>query len=224
VCPTFETPGDTVSATIRYLSAIALALVLCACSKTSETSSEVKQAASATDTAQAPKSQGTKKALGQEVPKSKGTPMDLAAAAKAFGDYRTQADTLVAEIKAKKPAAEIAQLATTLTNTGLSIAPIVATKFAACKEYIAAVIAAAPTMHTLPLEEIESGYHKDGKLPKNSQGECYHAKDLVVHPATVVALAKAGLGTPEGDAAAEAEIVEVLTHLGQLKTSLGLKE
>ena len=62
--------------------------------------------------------------------------------------------------------------------------------------------------------EIETGYHADGKLPKTPSAECYHGKDLVVHPATVVALANAGLTDREK---AKAEITEVLGHLGAVE-------
>jgi hypothetical protein len=151
-------------------------------------------------------------------------PKVLAAAGAQFDQYQTQANQLVTDIKASKPVDGIAQLASQLTATGLKIAPAILAKYPACDAYLKAVIAAASTMHSLPLAEIESGYHKDGKLPKNSQGECYHAKDLIVHPATVVALAKQGLKTDEARASAQEEIVEVLTHVGQLKASLGLKE
>ena len=82
-----------------------------------------------------------------------------------------------------------------------------------CKAYLEAIVAVGPTLKDLPLEEIESGYHADGKLPKMPSGKCYHGKDLVVHPATVAALAKAGLATDKDRKQAKDEIAEVLGHL-----------
>ena len=84
----------------------------------------------------------------------------------------------------------------------------------ACAEYLGVIQSVGATLHTLPLEEIESGYHADGKLPQVSSAECYHGKDLVVHPATVTALAKAGLADR---AKAKHEIEEVLEHLGAIQ-------
>ena len=145
----------------------------------------------------------------------------LKAAGGGFKTYLEQANGLVSAIKGNQSAESIAKLGSILTQTGVGLAPAVLVRFPQCKPYLDAVVAASGTMHTLPLKEIDSGYHEDGKLPKNTQGECYHAKDLVVHPATVVALANSGLADR---AAAENEIAEVLTHLGQLRASLKLAE
>ena len=87
-----------------------------------------------------------------------------------------------------------------------------------CTEYLKAIQEVGSTLKDLPLAEIESGYHADGKLPKMPSEECYHGKDLVVHPATVAALAKGGLKTPEERQKAKIEIVEVLGHLGAIRT------
>jgi len=127
--------------------------------------------------------------------------------------YRIEAEALVAAIDAGKDAAEIGVLADGLTKTGLSMLPAMIEAHPVCKGYLDAISAVGPTLKDLPLDEIESGYHMDGKLPPMPSPECYHGKDLVVHPATVAALAKAGLATPEDRRSAKGEIVEVLGHL-----------
>ena len=131
----------------------------------------------------------------------------------AMTPYRTEAEALVAAIDAGTGAAEIGALADALTTTGLSMLPAMIEAHPVCKEYLDAITAVGPTLKDLPLAEIESGYHMDGKLPPRPSPECYHGKDLVVHPATVAALAKAGLSTPEDRRSAKGEIVEVLGHL-----------
>lgn len=73
--------------------------------------------------------------------------------------------------------------------------------------------AVGSTLKALPLKEIASGYHADGKLPAP---EFSHGKDLVVHPATVAALAKAGLSEESRRAKAKREVIEVLGHLEEL--------
>ena len=82
-----------------------------------------------------------------------------------------------------------------LTQTGLSMLPGLVEAYPDCKEYMDAIAAVGETLKDMPLEEIESGYHADGKLPKMPSADCYHGKVLVVHPATVSALAKAGLSS-----------------------------
>lgn len=127
--------------------------------------------------------------------------------------YRTEAEALVAAIDGGKDATEIGALADGLTKTGLSMLPAMIEAHPVCKGYLDAISAVGSTLKDLPLAEIESGYHMDGKLPPMPSPECYHGKDLVVHPATVSALAKAGLSTPEDRRSAKGEIVEVLGHL-----------
>ena len=127
--------------------------------------------------------------------------------------YRQQANALVAAIDSGADAAAILVLADELTATGLSMLPAMKTEHPICGAYLDAITAVGATLKDLPLEEIESGYHSDGKLPPMPSAECYHGKDLVVHPATVAAMAKAGLATPEDRRSAKGEIVEVLGHL-----------
>ena len=87
----------------------------------------------------------------------------------------------------------------------------------ACAEYLGAVQKIGLELKNMPLEEIETGYHKDGKLPKIPSGVCYHGKDVVVHPATVAAMAKIDLSTPQLREKAKEEITEVLGHLKEIE-------
>jgi len=82
-----------------------------------------------------------------------------------------------------------------------------------CEAYFSALLKAADTIATLPLDEIERGYHADGKLPALTDGTCYHTKDLLVHPATVQAMARIGINSKKDWESAEHEIEEVLEHL-----------
>ena len=93
------------------------------------------------------------------------------------------------------------------------------TNFPQCDEYLTAVSKAADIIPTLPLNEIESGYHADGKLPKLTDANCYHAKDLLVHPATVQAMAAMGIKTDKQREQAKHEVEEVLTHFAQVETA-----
>ena len=124
--------------------------------------------------------------------------------------YKMQAESLISAIGGETSVNTIAEMSEELTKTGLSMLPSLISMNPACTEYLGVIQEIGSTLHTLPLEEIETGYHADGKLPKVSSAECYHGKDLVVHPATVTALAKAGLEDREK---AKHEIEEVLEHL-----------
>ena len=127
--------------------------------------------------------------------------------------YKEQANNLIKALEGDTPAYKILKLSEELTRTGISFIPRIIINNPECKEYLEAVREVAPKLKSLPLEEIESGYHADGKLPKTPSPKCYHGKDLVVHPATVSALAREGLATPESRENAKHEIIEVLAHL-----------
>ena len=134
-------------------------------------------------------------------------------------ELRIQAEALVVAIDEGQKADAILKLSDELTQTGLSMLPGLVAAHPECKEYLDAIAAVGDTLKDMALEEIESGYHADGKLPKMPSADCYHGKDLVVHPATVSALAKAGLSTPESRHDAKKEIVEVLGHLTAVEPS-----
>jgi hypothetical protein len=127
--------------------------------------------------------------------------------------YKKQAEELIAAIKGKQADGSILKMANALTNSGRQFLPGLVKKYPACKAYLDAVAEVATTMKDLPLEDIERDYHQDGKLPKMPDGNCYHGKDLVVHPATVAAMATKGIQTDEERKSAEHEIAEVLAHL-----------
>ena len=78
----------------------------------------------------------------------------------------------------------------------------------------------ATVIASLPLAEIDSGYHRDAKLPKFDDPVCYHAKDLLVHPATVQASARLGLADQNAYQNAELDMIEVIAHFEQVARAL----
>ena len=80
-----------------------------------------------------------------------------------------------------------------------------------CADYLNQTLAAADSMLTMDLDVIERDYHQDGALPK-APSECYHAKDLLVHPATAVVLARGEYFDKSALSSIEHEIQEVLAH------------
>lgn len=70
-------------------------------------------------------------------------------------------------------------------------------------------------LSSIDVDELERDYHADGALPQ-APGFCYNAKDLLVHPATVVVLARSGDG-PEVHRRMAAEMREALTHLAAVR-------
>lgn len=89
-----------------------------------------------------------------------------------------------------------------------------------CKDYIDTLMKAADSMQELTLEQIEADYHHDGKLPKVTDGSCYHAKDLLVHPATVVVMANKLKDSKANRDSMAAELYEVIAHLGAVQQAV----
>lgn len=136
----------------------------------------------------------------------------------ALQTYQQQAKALLTTLENKGKNIEAASAV--LVKTSLPIVDQFIVKYPECSEYLGALKKAASVIPTLPLEEIESGYHADGKLPPLKNAQCYHAKDLLVHPATVQAMAKIGIKTDEQWESAEHEIEEVIEHFSQVELAM----
>ena len=81
-----------------------------------------------------------------------------------------------------------------------------------CDEYLAKSVALKDSLLEISLTTLEKDYHLDGALPK-APGECYHTKDLFVHPASVMVMARDNLEIDsETKEAIRNEITEVLAH------------
>ena len=134
-------------------------------------------------------------------------------------DYREQATSLFQQLQQQNPA-QLEEKSKALVEASKVIVKANIVSLPQCEVYLAALLNDADKIATLPLDEIESGYHADGKLPPLKDGACYHAKDLLVHPATVQAMAKQGIKTKEEWKQAAHEIEEVLEHLSIVETVL----
>lgn len=176
-------------------------LALSACNQTEETQTT----AQADNQLQTQAAQATEK-LTQDISKT----------LTALKQYKTDATTLVALIEKKGPDTEIAHKSAELVSQSQTIITAFKEKFPQCETYLSAVSDAAKIIPSLPLAEIESGYHADGKLPKLTDASCYHAKDLLVHPATVQAMAAIGIKSEEQRDDAKGEIEEVIEHFSQV--------
>jgi len=81
-----------------------------------------------------------------------------------------------------------------------------------CDEYLAKSIAVRDSLNDISHAQLEKDYHHDGALP-SAPSECYHAKDLFIHPATVLVLTRDDPAlSEETKNAIQREITEVLAH------------
>ena len=130
--------------------------------------------------------------------------------------YDASAKSLIDALKGDVPAEALEAMAGDLVVTGLDVLNALKPLHPDCADYYAAIGEVALTLKDLPISEIESGYHADGKLPKNTNPTCYHVKDLIVHPATVAAMAKTGFKAPNTREKAIGELAEVVQHYAEV--------
>ena len=81
-----------------------------------------------------------------------------------------------------------------------------------CNDYLTKTLALKEDLENISHETLEKDYHHDGALPE-APGECYHTKDLFVHPATVYVLVRDDPSlVKDTKISINSEITEVLAH------------
>ncbi|MBW3549971.1 MAG: hypothetical protein KY442_03850 [Proteobacteria bacterium] len=133
-------------------------------------------------------------------------------------EYAEKARELSAAIASRADTSQLQEQTEALLDLAGEISPAYSTRHPHCVEYLEAALAVRDTWSDLDHETIERDYHHDGALPKpDNVGVCYHMKDLIVHPATVLVLLSQS--QPDFDQA-KREIDEVIAHLGAVRMQL----
>lgn len=102
---------------------------------------------------------------------------------------------------------------TDLLNLSKSVISSARFRLPQCDAYLNKTMDLAHSINSISLEALERDYHHDGLLPQ-APAECYHTKDLFVHPATVLVHTRLNPSlNKHTKEAIEGEIAEVLTHL-----------
>ena len=130
--------------------------------------------------------------------------------------YKAKANELVINIKGKKSFGQIRTMSNELLKLGGLVISGYQEKDKSCKAYLEKVLEAQAKMLTLKLEEIEGQYHEGAALPETDKDLCITAKELVVHPATVVILSRLEDNASNRESMEE-ELKEVINHVEELK-------
>jgi hypothetical protein len=127
-----------------------------------------------------------------------------------LGDYITESRALVERIDDNAPVEELRERTQSLLDLGLSVLPAYLDVRPECSNYLNAAARIAELWPQLDLDTIEQDFHDDGALPTGPETVvCYNMKDLVVHPATGLAIL--AQETPELNELRK-EIAEVIAH------------
>ncbi|MGB1800582.1 MAG: hypothetical protein ACPHLK_07115 [Gammaproteobacteria bacterium] len=137
----------------------------------------------------------------------------LSEAAGLLAQYEIASKKLISDLDSKNASSEnIQSQATKLLNLSEDVISSAQFRLPQCKEYLEKTLVLKDQLQTISHDSIEKDFHHDGALPK-APAECYHTKDLFVHPATVIVLTRDDPSL--NDATKESindEITEVLAH------------
>lgn len=129
-----------------------------------------------------------------------------------LANYEIAAKKLVRMAETGKSSAQINSQANQLMDLSEVVINSARFRLPQCDEYLAKSLNLRSSLAIISQEALEKDYHHDGALPE-APAECYHAKDLFIHPATVVVLTR---DDPELQVetinSIKAEILEVLAH------------
>lgn len=133
--------------------------------------------------------------------------------------YEQDGQAFVQALDNGADAASLSQQAQTLLDNAVLVTPEYIRLFPNCDAHLSAALEIRTKWKTLSPDEIESGYHAGEALPPEPTGSnCYHMKDVIVHPATALAL----LAQDDIDRKqVRNEIAEVIAHAVAVRTGVG---
>jgi hypothetical protein len=134
---------------------------------------------------------------------------------KTLRNYETALDKSIQVLSRDNDIKTVDAQAMELFKLGRLLTRYVSTTQTECNEYLSRLLSVDEALLELSPEVIEAGYHRDGRLPKSPSPKCYHAKDLMVHPATVFVLNKV-TPRPKSELMLR-EVVELKGHLDEIK-------
>jgi len=130
-----------------------------------------------------------------------------------LADYEIAAKKLILNLdNGSTKAMDISKQAKALLDLSENVINSAQYRLPQCDEYLAKTLMLKGSLETISHASLEKDYHHDGALPK-APGECYHTKDLFVHPATVIVLTRDDPTlNKKTKASINVEISEVLAH------------
>lgn len=128
-----------------------------------------------------------------------------------LADYEIAAKKLISDLD-NSSSTDINKQASALLALSENVINSAQFRLPQCDEYLAKTLILKDSLQKISHERLEKDYHHDGALPK-APGECYHTKDLFVHPATVIVLTRDDPTLSETTKVSiNNEISEVLAH------------
>jgi len=137
----------------------------------------------------------------------------LSKAAALLSDYEIEAKKLLVMLDEGETNSKVIQnKAKKLLELSETVIQSAQFRLPQCNDYLTKTLALKEDLENISHETLEKDYHHDGALPE-APGECYHTKDLFVHPATVYVLVRDDPSlVKDTKISINSEITEVLAH------------
>tara|TARA_B100000586_G_scaffold52603_1_gene35327 strand:+ start:359 stop:958 length:600 start_codon:yes stop_codon:yes gene_type:complete len=137
----------------------------------------------------------------------------LSKAAALLSDYEIEAKKLLVMLDEGETNSKVIQnKAKKLLELSETVIQSAQFRLPQCNDYLTKTLALKEDLENISHETLEKDYHHDGALPE-APGECYHTKDLFVHPATVYVLVRDDPSLiKDTKTSINSEITEVLAH------------
>ena len=135
--------------------------------------------------------------------------------------YEERGRALLVVVQKEGSTPDVVARATELTELARFLSGEFAVAYPPCGPYLGASLNVLRVLDEISVEEVERSYHADSELPE-APNFCYHAKDLIVHPASVIVLARDD--NPSARNQMAAELLEVLAHLAALEQLFDLAD
>jgi hypothetical protein len=131
-----------------------------------------------------------------------------------LAEYEIEAKKLVSSLdEATLTAESVGKRADKLIDLSESVLLMARFRLPQCDAYLSQAVGLKDKLETISNEKLEADYHLDAALPQ-APAECYHTKDLFVHPATVKVLTRDDPNlNSDTRTSINAEITEVLAHI-----------
>ena len=129
--------------------------------------------------------------------------------------YKAKAQGLVKMAQTNGDKKEMHKISLDLISSAKPIIAQFKTMNPKCGELLDTIVNHSSKMTTLSLKAIERDYH-DGEILPTAPDNCYNAKELIVHPATVTILTGAKSLNGEGREQIVDEMEEVIAHIDEL--------
>ena len=133
----------------------------------------------------------------------------------AKAEYHSASTELLRKIKTSSEREKISLAAKKVADLATPIINNLVKKNKNCSEIADFILKKKVSMFDMKPSQLEADYHEGGALP-SFPDECHDLKELIVHPATVVSLAKYSPDLTKAKLQMKDEIEEVLLHFEAL--------